>query len=74
MDARELVASCLDNPQMIDRIGDLDDLQAAGVNSGEVIQIALRCEEVLGRALTNDEMDVVHSLSGVDKLLREVGI
>ncbi|HEV7898803.1 MAG TPA: phosphopantetheine-binding protein [Planosporangium sp.] len=74
MDARELVAQCLDNPRLIDRIGDDEDLQGAGVNSGEVIQIALRCEEVLGRPLSNEEVDAIDSLRRVDKLLRNAGI
>ncbi|MEU9980227.1 acyl carrier protein [Streptomyces sp. NPDC050856] len=71
MNARELVAACLDNPLMLERIGDTEEFHAAGVNSGEVIRIALRCEEEIGRALDDDELAAVNTLEGIDLLLAE---
>jgi len=73
MDVRELVARSLDNPALLARVGDEEDLLAVGVNSGELIRIALSCEDVLGRALTDDELTAVHSLDGVRRLLGEGG-
>jgi acyl carrier protein len=71
--AIELVTGCLDNPEMITRI-DLDDnLQAAGVNSGEIIKIALACEEQIGRALSDEELAAIVSLRGVAELLSGAG-
>ena len=68
--ARELVRTCLDLPAVLDRIGDTDSLLAHGVNSGEVILIALRCEQELGRALTDAELEELDSVTAVDLLLR----
>jgi hypothetical protein len=74
VNARELVASCLDNPLMLDRIGDTEEFQAAGINSGEVIRIALRCEDEVGRPLDDDELAMAGTLQGIDRLLaKEVG-
>ncbi|MEU0247434.1 hypothetical protein ABZ192_24570 [Streptomyces sp. NPDC006235] len=74
MNARELVASCLDNPLMLDRIGDAEEFHTAGINSGEVIRIALRCEEEVGRPLDDDELALAGTLQGIDRLLaKEVG-
>ncbi len=47
--ARELIKTGLDYPPLLDRIGDHEDLVTVGVNSGEMIRIALACEEYLGR-------------------------
>lgn len=67
--ARELIRGCLDLPALLDRIGDSDDLLTHGVNSGEVVLIALRCEQTLGRALTEAELEELDSVLAVDRLL-----
>jgi acyl carrier protein len=67
--ARELIRGCLDLPAVLDRISDSDDLLTHGVNSGEVVLIALRCEQTLGRALTDAELEQLDSVVAVDKLL-----
>jgi acyl carrier protein len=69
--ARELIRAGLDMPSLIDHLGDDDDLMTGGVNSGEVVRIALRCEERLGRALTDDELAGLNSVRAVAKLLGE---
>jgi acyl carrier protein len=69
--ARELVRSGLDTPGLIDRLGDDDDLMVGGVNSGELVRIALRCEQRLGRALTDDELAGLNSVRAVAELLGE---
>jgi acyl carrier protein len=73
MTAAELVSSCLDYPPLIDRINPDDNLQEVGVNSGEIIRIALACEEQLGRPLREGELNAIYSLRGVAELLREAG-
>lgn len=73
MTAAELVTSCLDNPAIISRIGPDDNLQAIGLNSGEIIKIALACEDHLGRQLSDQEMSTISSLRGVARLLAGVG-
>lgn len=69
MAARELVRSALELPALLETIDDDDDLQAAGVNSGELIMVALRCEERLARPLTETELSRLHSISAVAALL-----
>jgi acyl carrier protein len=68
--ARELIRGCLDLPAVLDRISDTDDLLTHGVNSGEVVLIALRCEQTLGRALSDTELEQLDSVVAVDTLLR----
>jgi acyl carrier protein len=73
MTARELVRSCLDLPALLDRIGDDEDLIGGGVNSGEVLRIALECENRIGRLLTDDELAALSSVRAVRKLLEAKG-
>ncbi|WP_371649210.1 MULTISPECIES: acyl carrier protein [unclassified Streptomyces] len=68
-DTRQLVSQCLDFPSILDSIGDADDFVSSGVNSGEVIRIALRCEEELGRALSDEELASLNTLAAVRELL-----
>jgi hypothetical protein len=68
--ARELIRDCLDLPSVLDRIGDSDDLLTHGVNSGELVLVALRCEQALGRALTEAELEQLDSVLAVDRLLQ----
>ncbi len=72
--ARELIRANLDLPALLDRIGDGDDLIAAGVNSGEVVRIALRCEQHLGRVLSDDELTALSTVRAVAELLSEAAI
>jgi hypothetical protein len=72
--ARELVRGCLDLPALVDRIGDDDDLIGAGVNSGEIIRIALTSEQRLGRPLTDDELTGLATIRAVDRLLYGQGV
>ncbi|MFI5780330.1 hypothetical protein [Nocardia sp. NPDC051570] len=67
--AREVVKGCLDLPALIDLIGDADELVSGGVNSGEIIRIAQRCEEILDRALTSDELTGIDTITAVAALL-----
>jgi acyl carrier protein len=68
-DARELIRASLDLPALLDRVADDDDLIGAGINSGELVQIALHCEEQLGRMLTDDELAGLSTVRAVDQLL-----
>lgn len=67
--ARELVRQSLDYPALLDEIGDDDDLIAAGVNSGEMIRVALQCEEHAGRPLTDGELARLNSISVIAEIL-----
>lgn len=71
MTGRELVRSSLDNAALADAIADADDLVAAGVNSGEMIRIALALEDALGRALSDEELIAVTSIDDVHQVLTQ---
>jgi len=68
-DVRQLIKKGLDYPLLLDRISDHDDLVAAGVNSGEMIRIALVCEEYLGRRLTDAELAGLTSVQSVASVI-----
>jgi Phosphopantetheine attachment site len=68
--ARALVRQCLDSPTLLDAIADGEDLMAHGVNSGEIIRVALECERRIGRMLTDEELT---ELSTVDAIARLIG-
>jgi len=67
-DARSLVRASLEHPALLDRVGDEDDLAAAGVSSGELIRLALSLEDRLGRPLEDEELlalTSVHAVAGL---------
>lgn len=70
-DVRALIRRNLDYPPLLDRIADDGDLVAAGVNSGEMIRVALDCEEYLRRPLTDAELTRMTSVLGIAKLLAD---
>jgi acyl carrier protein len=70
-DARAVIKEGMDYPHLLDRITDHDDLVTAGVNSGEMIRIALSCERHLGRALTDEELSRLATVAAVAQLLTE---
>ncbi len=67
--ARALIRASLDLPALLDRITDDDDLIESGVNSGEIVRIALQCEQRLGRALSDDELTNLSTVRAVAELL-----
>ncbi|KUJ69007.1 hypothetical protein ACZ90_14230 [Streptomyces albus subsp. albus] len=69
--ARTLVRESLDHPALLDRVADDDDLVGSGVNSGELIRMALRCEEQLGRPLDDEELAELTSVRAVAALIGE---
>jgi acyl carrier protein len=67
--ARAIVRGKLDHPALLDQIADDEDLVNAGVNSGEIIQVALACENHLDRPLTDAELSRITSVRSVAELL-----
>ena len=67
--ARDLIRAHLDLPGLIDRIGDDDDLVGSGVDSGEIVRIALGCENRLGRVLSDEELTRLSTIRAVADLL-----
>ncbi|MEY9931304.1 acyl carrier protein [Catenulispora sp. GP43] len=69
--AREIVREYLDHPALLDQITDEEDLVNAGVNSGEIIRVALGCENHLDRPLTDVELSRITSVRSVAELLAQ---
>ncbi len=69
--ARAVIKEGMDYPHLLDRITDHEDLITAGVNSGEMIRIALSCERHLGRALTDEELSRLATVAAVERLLTQ---
>jgi hypothetical protein len=69
--ARALIRKSLDYPALLDRIADDEDLVAAGVNSGEMIRVALRCEDYVDRPLTDAELSRITTVRSVAELLAQ---
>ncbi|GHI86201.1 acyl carrier protein [Streptomyces xanthophaeus] len=67
--ARTLVRQSLDHPALLDRVSDEASLAGAGVNSGELIRLALNIEQQLGRALDDEELLELTSISAVAELV-----
>jgi acyl carrier protein len=70
---RTLIKEVLDLPVLLDAIGDDQDLVSGGINSGEVVRIALRCEQYLDRALTDEELAGLSSIRAIGELLEGKG-
>ena len=47
----------------------LDDLTTAGLNSGDLIRLALAIEERTGNPLDDDELTALHTIAGIDEVL-----
>ena len=69
--ARAIVRESLDYPALLDRISDDEDLVGAGVNSGELIRVALRCEQHLGRPLGDEELADLTTVRAVADLIQQ---
>ncbi|MFJ7205883.1 phosphopantetheine-binding protein [Streptomyces sp. NPDC098789] len=67
--ARTLVRQSLDHPALLDRITDGAPLAGAGVNSGELIRLALNIEDHLGRPLQDEELLELTSIHAVAQLV-----
>lgn len=67
--AREILAGCMDLPMLLEGIGDEDDLTASGLGSAELLLIALRCEELLGRPLGDGELSELTTVTAIADLM-----
>lgn len=68
---RRLLAELVDVPGLFDGLRSEDDLLSAGINSGELIKLALAIEERTGTALDDDELATLYTIEGIDRVLAE---
>ncbi|MDT9701485.1 phosphopantetheine-binding protein [Streptomyces sp. P17] len=64
-----LLLEFVDLPELLDGIGRDDDLTTAGLNSGDLIRLALAIEEQTGSPLDDDELTALHTVEGIDQVL-----
>ncbi|MCL7426160.1 phosphopantetheine-binding protein [Streptomyces sp. NPDC057806] len=64
-----LLLEFVDLPELLDGIGRDDDLTTAGLNSGDLIRLALAIEERTGSPLDDDELTALHTVEGIDQVL-----
>ncbi|MBC2905590.1 phosphopantetheine-binding protein [Streptomyces cupreus] len=64
-----LLLEFVDLPELLDGIGRDDDLTTAGLNSGDLIRLALAIEEQTGSPLDDDELTALHTVAGIDQVL-----
>ncbi|MFE6780298.1 phosphopantetheine-binding protein [Streptomyces sp. NPDC057702] len=64
-----LLLEFVDLPQLIEGVPGDADLINAGLNSGDLIRLALALEERTGAALDDDELGALHTLDGINQVL-----
>ena len=70
--ARALVAELI-GPGLAAELDPGADLVCAGVNSGDLVRLALLVEERCGVDLTSADLAGLRSLEGIDRVLRRAG-
>jgi len=71
---RHLLLELVDAPGLFDHLGPEDDLLSAGINSGELIKLALAIEERTGTALDDDVLATLYTIEGIDQVLAGAGV
>ncbi|MEU5097878.1 acyl carrier protein [Streptomyces sp. NPDC020996] len=71
---RRLLLELVDVPGLFDELADDADLLSAGINSGELIRLALAIEERTGVPLDDDEMAGLYTIDGIDRVLRSAEV
>ncbi|GAA4667027.1 phosphopantetheine-binding protein [Streptomyces youssoufiensis] len=64
-----LLLEFVDLPQLIEGVPGDADLINAGLNSGDLIRLALALEERTGAPLDDDELGALHTLDGINQVL-----
>lgn len=67
---RELLADLLDDPTLVEVAAD-EDLLAAGLNSGDIIRLALAIEEITGEPLDDQALSRLYTVDGLEEVLAE---
>ncbi|MFD9069060.1 phosphopantetheine-binding protein [Streptomyces lasiicapitis] len=66
---RQLLLTFVDLPEILDGVAGDEDLTAAGLNSGDLIRLALAIEERTGSPLDDGELSSLHTIDGIDQVL-----
>ncbi|MDQ2958069.1 MAG: phosphopantetheine-binding protein [Actinomycetota bacterium] len=66
---RQLLLELADAPGLFDDLAADADLLSAGINSGELIKLALAIEERTGQPLDDEVLVTLYTIEGIDRVL-----
>lgn len=66
---RRLLLEVVESPSLVENLAAGEDLQSAGINSGELIRLALAIEEYTGEALDDEVLPTLCTIEGIDRVL-----
>lgn len=72
--ARRLLHDLVDLPELLDEADPARDLMALGINSGDLLRVAVAVEDRTGVPLDDEELASLHTLEGIDRVLRVHGV
>ena len=72
--ARRLLHDLVDLPELLDEADPGSDLVSLGINSGDLLRLAVAVEDRTGVALSDDELAALHTLDGIERVLRVHGV
>jgi hypothetical protein len=64
-----LLLEFVDLPELLDGLPRDADLLSAGLNSGDLIRLALAVEDRTGTSLDDEALGLLHTLDGIDQVL-----
>lgn len=70
---RQLLLELADAPGVFDDLAADADLLSAGINSGELIKLAMAIEDRTGQPLDDDALVTLYTISGIDEVLTRAG-
>ncbi len=72
--ARRLLMELTDIPEQLVDVPANSDLVSLGFNSGDLLRLAVTVEERTGVPLDDQELAALHTLDGIDRVLRAHGL
>lgn len=68
---RRLLLDVVESPGLVEGLSARDDLLSAGINSGELIRLALAIEEHTGEPLDDELLPTLCTIEGIDQVLAQ---
>jgi acyl carrier protein len=71
--ARQLLLDLVELPDLVAGAAPDSDLISLGINSGDLLRLAVAVEERTGEPLGDEDLASLHTLDGIDQVLRAHG-
>lgn len=68
---RRLLLDVVESPGLVEGLSAGEDLLSAGINSGELIRLALAIEEYTGEPLDDELLPTLCTIEGIDQVLEQ---